>query len=111
MASQGDKVTYFLVGGFVGAAIALLLTPRTGEETRQLIEDKYREGSEKLARTANKSKEYFEEKGDWVAEAAQISQEKLNEKSSQVMEVVGERIEQGKEVLNKKDSYSAYKVP
>ena len=31
-----------------------------------------------------------------------MSQEKLNEKSSQVMEVVGEKIEQGKEVLNKK---------
>ncbi len=102
MASQGDKITYFLVGGFVGAAIALLFAPRSGEETRQLIEDKYLEGSKKVGQTARDSREYLEEKGEWVTDAARASQEKLRDKSSHVAGVVGERFEKGKEALSKK---------
>ena len=30
----------FLIGGLVGAAVALLMAPQSGEETRTLIRDK-----------------------------------------------------------------------
>ena len=102
MASQGDKITYFLVGGFVGAAIALLFAPRTGQETRRLIETKYREGSDQLSQTARDGKQYLEEKGEWVAEKARESKEKLSDKSRQVVEAVGDGIEKGKDVIAKK---------
>ncbi len=102
MASQGDKITYFLVGGFVGAAIALLFAPRTGQETRHLIETKYREGSDKLGQKARDGKQYIGEKGEWVAEKAREGKEKLGDKSRQAVGAVGEGIEKGKDAIAKK---------
>ncbi len=37
----------FILGGLVGAALAVLFAPRSGEETRELLEDKLREGVER----------------------------------------------------------------
>ena len=102
MASQGDKITYFLVGGFVGATIALLFAPRSGEETRRLIEDKYREGSKKVGQTAQDGREYLEEKGELVTDAARASQEKLRDKSGHVVGMVAESLTKGKKALAKK---------
>ena len=102
MASQGDKITYFLVGGFVGAAIALLFAPRTGQETRHLIENKYREGSDKLGQTARDGKQYLGEKGEWVAEKAREGKEKIGDKSRRAVGAVGEGIEKSKGVIAKK---------
>ena len=34
----------FILGGLTGAALALLYAPRTGQETRDLLAEKYREG-------------------------------------------------------------------
>jgi len=43
MSDGGDrtsKLAYFLVGGGIGAVIALLFAPRSGRETRELIAQK-----------------------------------------------------------------------
>jgi gas vesicle protein len=49
-----DKALYFVLGAFIGAATALLLAPRSGEETRRLIAAKAREGADLMAsRTRN----------------------------------------------------------
>ena len=42
----GEKALFLILGGFVGAAVALLLAPRSGEETRKLIVMKTREGAD-----------------------------------------------------------------
>jgi len=102
MASQGDKITYFLVGGFVGAAIALLFAPRSGQETRHLIETRYREGSDKLGQKAREGKHYLSEKGEWIAEKAREGKEKISSRSRQAVGAVGEGIEKGKEAIAKK---------
>ncbi len=57
MASSGDKLIYFMVGGFVGASVALLLAPRSGEETRDLLGGHYREGSERIGETFRSGRE------------------------------------------------------
>jgi len=101
MASQGDKITYFLVGGFVGAAIALLFAPKTGEETRKYLETRYRDGSEKLSERARDGREYLEQKKEWVSERAKEGKEKLDAKSRKVVETVGESIDKGKEAIDK----------
>jgi gas vesicle protein len=62
MASGGDKFIYFLVGGFVGASVALLFSPKSGEQTRELLESKYKEGAERLSDTARQGKERVTEK-------------------------------------------------
>ncbi len=45
----GEKALFFLLGGFIGAAAALLLAPRSGEETRKLLTMKTREGADYIA--------------------------------------------------------------
>ena len=45
----GEKALFFVLGGLIGAAVALLLAPRSGEETRKLITTKTREGTDYLA--------------------------------------------------------------
>lgn len=45
---SSDKVVWFLAGAAIGAAIALLYAPATGEEIRTRIADKASEGKEAL---------------------------------------------------------------
>jgi gas vesicle protein len=63
-ASGGDKALYFVLGAMIGAATALLLAPRTGEETRKLILSKARESADAIANrtkaVAGKTSEYVE---------------------------------------------------
>lgn len=81
MGSTGDKLTYFLIGGFVGAAVALLFAPKSGEETRQFLETSYREGAERLNRAARESKE------------------KLTQRSRDMTSAISEGVDRGKEAL------------
>jgi gas vesicle protein len=62
--STSDKALYFIIGGLIGAATALLLAPRSGEETRKLIAAKARESADVLANrtraAADKTSTYIE---------------------------------------------------
>lgn len=51
----------FLVGGVVGAAIGLLLAPKSGREVRKQIKDFAVEGTEKIVSAAGKSREFYSE--------------------------------------------------
>lgn len=90
MASGGDKFIYFLVGGFVGASVALLFAPKTGEQTRKLLGNKYKEGAEQLSVTARQGKE------------------RVTEKSLEMAGQVTEHINKGKGILRQqRDQVSA----
>jgi gas vesicle protein len=45
---SGDKAVWFLAGAAIGAAIALLYAPASGEETRAKLLDKANEGRDLL---------------------------------------------------------------
>jgi gas vesicle protein len=45
---NGDKVVWFLAGAAIGAAIALLYAPASGEETRAKLAEKANEGRDLL---------------------------------------------------------------
>jgi len=49
----------FLVGGVVGAGIALLLAPKAGKELRKEIKDLASETREKIAATVEKGKSLY----------------------------------------------------
>jgi gas vesicle protein len=47
--STTSKLAYFLIGGGIGAIVALLFAPRSGKETREFIAQKAVEGRDKLS--------------------------------------------------------------
>ena len=53
----GEKALFLLLGAAIGAVAALLLAPRSGEETRKIIMTKAREGADTVAAQTEKVKE------------------------------------------------------
>lgn len=53
----GSKFGYFLAGLGIGAAIALLLAPRSGEETREYLRERYDDARDLAQRKARELKE------------------------------------------------------
>jgi gas vesicle protein len=81
---------YFLIGGFVGASVALLFAPKSGEETRRYLEGKYKEGADTFNRRVAEGRRYVEE-----------AKEELTSK-------VGQTIDAGKEtVARQKDQLTS----
>lgn len=84
--SAGSMLLSFILGGIVGAAVALLLTPQSGRETRQKIRDfsddvrdrakDYVEGmKEKVTSSVEKGKEFVEEKKTAITKAVEAGKE------------------------------------
>ena len=46
---SSDKVVWFLAGAAIGAAVALLYAPASGEETRAKLRERASEGTDLLA--------------------------------------------------------------
>lgn len=78
--NRGDAAGYlgwFFLGAIVGAGVALILAPRAGQETRELLKEK----SEELARRA----------GEFATEA-QVRAGDLFEKGRELFEEQTERL-------------------
>lgn len=65
----GTVVLAFLAGAIAGAAVALLFAPAPGEETRQLIGEKAREGRERAAEAARQGREFLNKQRETVRSA------------------------------------------
>ena len=59
----GTKVSYFVAGMGIGAAIALLFAPQSGEETRKQIAEKAQDGRDFVA---SKGREFRKQAEDFV---------------------------------------------
>jgi gas vesicle protein len=71
--NNGDSLVWFLVGAALGASVALLYAPQSGDRTRRMIGRKLADGREVLEEQGSelleKSRELFE-KGRKVADDA-----------------------------------------
>src|SRR5437667_9190978 len=70
MAEQSNGISYFIVGLGVGVAVGMLLAPRSGEETRQLLREKADEGKDYLRTKADESREFVRRRGAELRESA-----------------------------------------
>lgn len=82
-ASATTKLTYLLIGGGIGAVVALLFAPKSGVELRGDIKDATKKGLEKGKETAaqlqERAGEYYEVGRERASELYQTAQEKAGE--------------------------------
>lgn len=90
-ASAATKLTYLIVGGGIGAILALLFAPKSGVELRGDIADVTRKGIEKSKETAaqlqDRAGDYYEVSRERASEFYQTASEKaaeLGEKAKSV---------------------------
>jgi gas vesicle protein len=69
-ANASGVILAFLLGGLTGAALAILYAPRSGQETRDLLGEKIREGTERgrqlRDRATERGRELLDEASDYM---------------------------------------------
>ena len=78
----GTVVVAFVLGALTGAAVALLLAPATGEETRRILSEKAKEGREKASDAARQGKEFLNRQRDTLSSAIDRGREAYNQARS-----------------------------
>lgn len=71
----GGILTAFFVGAVVGAAVALLFAPASGEETREFLGEKARESRAKASETARQTREAFNRQRETLTAAIERGRE------------------------------------
>ena len=88
--SSGSMLVSFLLGGIVGAGLALLLAPQSGDETRKKIRDFADDVKDKTTDYVEKTKEKFT---SYVDEGKGLYEQKKS--------IVKSAIEAGKEAYER----------
>ena len=73
--AAGTVVVAFVLGAITGAAVALLMAPASGEETRRMLAEKAREGREKAAEAARQGREFVNRHKETVVSAIERGRE------------------------------------
>lgn len=73
---NSNKVVWFLTGAAIGAAVALLYAPQSGEETRRQLRQKADEGREQLTESGrelvDRGRDLYEKGRSMADEAADM---------------------------------------
>ena len=71
-----SNVAWFLTGAFLGAAVALLYTPKSGKENRQYLADRVQQSKDAVADSSNNlveaSRDMFDRGRQLVDDAADL---------------------------------------
>ena len=82
----------FLTGAAIGAGLALLFAPQTGEETRKQLKE-----------TADKLSDEFKENYEKLSKEAQIAIDKIKETTEKTIDQVKNIVETTKEGIKKEE--------
>ncbi len=74
-AGAGSVMLAFLLGAVAGAAVALLYAPATGQDTREFLGDKAREGRARATEAAARGREVVNRGRETVATAIERGRE------------------------------------
>ena len=77
--AAGTVVVAFVLGAITGAAVALLLAPASGEETRRILSEKAKEGREKATDAARQGREFLNRQRDTLSTAIDRGREAYNQ--------------------------------
>ena len=92
--SVGTRLTYLLIGGGIGAVIALLFAPKSGQELRGDLADATRKG-------IDKSREAAQQLGDRAGEYYEATRERASEYYTQAADKASDLYSQAAEKLVK----------
>jgi len=73
--NSGTLMVAFVIGALTGAAVALLFAPSTGEEAREFLGQKAREGKAKARDAMDQGREYYNSQRDNLATAVDRGRE------------------------------------
>jgi gas vesicle protein len=97
MAEQNSGISYFIVGLGIGVAVGLLMAPRSGEETRQILRSKADEGAEFLRAKADESKEFVRRRSGELRESASDLIDRSKDAITRQKEQLAMAVEAGKQ--------------
>jgi gas vesicle protein len=106
--SVSTRLTYLLIGGGIGAVLALLFAPKSGQELRGDIADATRKGIDKSREAAqqlgDRAGEYYEATRERAGQYYTQAAGKASELYSQAAEKVGEVAQTARETAARQTS-------
>jgi gas vesicle protein len=97
MAEQNNGISYFIVGLGVGGAVGMLMAPRSGDETRQIIRSKADESAEFLRAKADESRDYMRRRGSELRDSASDLVDRSKDAISRQKDQLAMAVEAGKQ--------------
>ena len=73
--NSGTIMVAFVIGALTGAAVALLFAPASGEETREYLGQKAREGKQKAREAMDEGRDYYRSQRDNLVTAVERGRE------------------------------------
>lgn len=73
--AAGTVIVAFVLGAMTGAAIALLMAPASGDETRRILAEKARDGREKANEAARQGREFLNRQRENLTTAVERGRE------------------------------------
>ena len=73
--NSGGLMVAFVIGALTGAAVAILFAPASGEETREFLGQKAREGKAKAREAMDQGREYYRSQRDNLVTAVERGRE------------------------------------
>jgi gas vesicle protein len=77
--NSGGLMVAFVIGALTGAAVALLFAPATGEETREFLGQKARDGKAKAREAMDQGRDYYENQRENLVTAVERGREAFNQ--------------------------------
>jgi gas vesicle protein len=93
----GDKFLFFLAGAGIGAVVALLLAPKSGRETRELIARTATDGRDFITSKVTEGRQMVEEKSRKLSDDFTSFLEKSKEAVGRQKEQLSAAFEAGKQ--------------
>jgi hypothetical protein len=77
--AAGTVIVAFVLGAITGAAVALLMAPASGAETRRILGDKAREGRDRAEEAARQGREFVNRQRETFTSAIERGRDAYNQ--------------------------------